>query len=797
MRGFRQDIRAALRSLDRQRGFVTVVLITLALGIGATTAMFTVVNGVLLRPLPFRDPESLALVRIAGTNGGIFPLPDADFLAWRANHPAFQRVAVFSNTSFNLTGAGDPEVVRAAGVSGDFFATLGIAPFRGRMFTSADDAPGAERVVVLAHEFWRERFGGDPGAIGRRVRLNDQPATVVGIAPPRFSFPRRDIGLWSNLRIGTPPRRGPFYLTGVARLNTDLAGARANLDLISSDVMRQYGGAQDWTFQLVPITDAIVGSARTPLYLLLAAVSVLLLIALTNVANLLLARAAGRQRELALRAALGAGRGRLVRQLLTESSLLGVAGGGLGLLLAVWLTRALLTLGATSIPRLGEIRLDVRVFAFAAIVSILAGVVFGSAPALHASAGDLAQPLREGPRTGAGTRHRRAQRALVVIEMALALVLSVGAGLLVRSLIHLERVDAGFTPHGLLTFALDLPEARYPDAAASRAFYERLIARLEALPTVQSAAVAPSLPPAQLSVTDNFTAEGHTYLPGQSAPVGAMVIASDALFQTLGVPLVSGRLFDRREQPQSEPVVIVSRTIADRYYPNGAVGRRFRTGGPERPGNAWMRIVGVVGDVKYEGLAAPAAPAYYLPFRQQSWSSEFVVIRTTGDPSRAVGAVRQAVWSIDRDLPLALLRTMDQVMAEASAESRFRTFVLAGFGGVGLVLALVGVYGVMAYAVSQRLHELGVRAALGAQRHDLIALVLGEAAWTAAAGVTIGLAGAVFATRLTETLLFGVTPRDPATFAAAAALLVAAAFVASWMPAQRAARVDPMSALRT
>lgn len=796
MHGFRQDVRVALRSLRMQPGFVAVALVTLALGIGATTAMFTVVNGVLLRPLPFQAPETLALVRIAGTNGGIFPLPDADFLAWRANHPAFERVAVFSNGSFNLTGFGNPEVVRAADVSGEFFSTLGITPFRGRLFTAADEAPGAARVVVLAHEFWRERFNGDANVIGRTLRLNDRPATVIGIAPPRFSYPRPQIRLWTNLTFGPPPRRGPFYLTGVARLKTDIAGARANLDIVSSQILRQYGGAKDWSFQVVPMIDAVVGPARTPLYLLLAAVGVLLLIALTNVANLLLSRAAGRQREMAVRAALGAGRARLVRQLLTESSLLGIAGGALGLLLAVWLTRVLLTLGATSIPRLTEIRLDARVFAFAAIVSIVAGVVFGSAPALHASAGDLAQPLRDGPRTGAGVRHRRAQRALVVIEMALALVLSIGAGLLVRSLIRLEHVDPGFNSQRLLTFALDLPHARYADDAAARAFYERLIERLEALPGVESAAVAPSLPPDQLTVTDNFTAEGQTYLPGQSAPVGALVVASDGLFKTLGVPLVSGRFFDRREQPKSEPVVIVSRSIADRYYPKGALGHRLRIGGPERPENPWMRIVGVVGDVKYDGLAAPPEPAYYLPFRQAPWSSEFVVVRTAGDPARSIDAVRQTVWSIDRDLPLALLRTMDQVMGEASEESRFRTFVLASFGIVGLVLALVGVYGVMAYTVAQRVHELGVRAALGAQRRDLVALVLKDAAMMASAGVTIGLVGALFATRLTETLLFGVTPGDPASFAAASMLLVSAAFLASWIPARRAARVDPMSALR-
>ncbi|PYR94449.1 MAG: ABC transporter permease [Acidobacteria bacterium] len=796
MNGVWQDVRLALRTLRLQPGFVAIALTTLALGIGATTAMFTVVNGVLLRPLPFRDPKAVALVRIAGMQGGIFPLPDADFLAWRANHPAFDHVAVFTNTSFNLTGSGSPEVVRAASVSSDFFTTLGVAPYLGRLFTDGEDAPGAGRFIVLAHSYWTARFGADRSVLGRTLRLNDETCTIVGVAPPRFVFPRADIDLWRNLTIGVPPRRGPFYLTGVARLNTDIAAGRANLETVSREILRQYGGAKDWNFEVLPMTDALVGDARTPLYLLLAAVGVLLLIALTNVANLLLSRSTARQREMAVRAALGAGRARLVRQLLTEAALLSLAGGALGLLLAIWLTHALLTLGETNIPRLADIRLDSRVFAFTAIISIAAGLLFGTAPALHASGGDLAASLRDGQRAGTSRRHRHAQRVLVIAEVALALVLSIGAGLLVRSLMRLEHVDAGFNPQRLLTFALDLPEARYKDSASMRSFYERLIDRLQALPAVESAALAVSLPPDQLTVTDNFTAEGRTYLPGESAPVGTMVVSSDSYFKTLAIPLLNGRVFDRREQAESEPVVIVSRTLAERYYPTGAIGRHFRTGGPERPNNKWMRIVGVVGDVKYDGLAVTPEPAYYLPFRQHSWSSQFIVVRTAGSPAAAADSVRQAVWSIDRDLPLGRLRTMDELMARASGESRFRTFVLASFGLLGLVLALVGVYGVMAYSVSQRRQELGIRAALGARRTDLVSLVLKDAGVMAVTGVAIGLIGAFFATRLTETLLFGVSPKDPATFAFVAAVLMMAALVASWLPARKAARVEPVTAMR-
>jgi putative ABC transport system permease protein len=795
----RQDLRFALRSLRRQPGFVAVALLTLALGIGTTTAMFTVVNGVLLTPLPFRDPERLVLVRIESKLGGVFPLPDADFLAWRAEHAAFERIAVFSNTSFNLTGSGTPEVVRGAWASGDFFTTLGLQPQAGRFFVSADDAPGAPAVVVLGYAFWQTRFGGNPAIVGQTIRLNDVPCTVVGVAPPRLSFPRPDLDLWRNRVVGPPPRRGPYYLTGLARLRPDAttASARANLTAVRDAILRQYGGAADWTFQAVPMTDAVVGDARTPLVVLLAAVGALLLIALANVANLLLARASSRQREVALRAALGAGRLRIARQLLTEATLLGIAGGMLGLALASGLTRVLLTLGETIIPRLADVQLDNRVMLFALAVSLLSSVIFGVGPALQASRSDLVEPLRDGQRTGAGRTRRRAQRAFVVAEIALALVLSIGAGLLGRSLVRLQQVDPGFNPERLLTFSLNLPQARYTGTDASRAFYTQLLERLSAVPGVQSAAVGVSLPPDQVTVTDNFTAEGRVYAPGESAPTGTMVVASHAYFQTLGIPLLRGRLFDDRDRAGAEPVVIVSRTLAERYYPNGeAVGRRFRTGGPERPNNQWMQVVGIVDDVRFDGLATQPSPAYYLPFAQHPWSTQFVVVRGALDPSQLVTAVRTAVWSIDSQLPLARIRTMDQMMRNASADVRFRTFVLSCFGALGLLLAVVGVYGVMSHAVSQRAHEMGVRAALGARPRDVIALVMRDALRLALFGLAIGLAAALATTTAAEKLLFGVQPKDVPTFAGAALILTAAALLASWLPARRAARIDPLSAIR-
>jgi putative ABC transport system permease protein len=793
-----QDLRFAVRSLRRQPGFVTVALATLALGIGTATAMFTVVNGVLLKPLPFHDPGALTMIQIVGVRGMLFPLPDADFLALRANHPAFERVAVYAPTTFNLTGSGAPEVVRAAWVTGEFFSTLGVQPQLGRFFASTDDAPGAPPTVVLEHGFWTRRFGADPAAIGQTIRLNGVDCTIVGVARPGLRFPRRELELWRNRTIGPPPRRGPFYLTGLARRQAGVtdAGVGTNLDSVAAALKQQHGPG-DWKFQSEPLTEALVGDARTPLYLLLGAVGILLLIALANVANLLLARSAARQRELAVRAALGAGRARIARQLLTESAVLSVAGGALGVLLGFGLTRVLLPLGALIIPRLSEIRVDVRVMLFAVGLSLIAGLLFGTAPALQASGADLIEPLRDDQHAGAGRPRRALQRSLVVAEIALALMLSIGAGLLIRSLARLQDVDTGVEAHNVVTFSLSLPRARYADESAARIFYDRLIERLQAIPGVQRAATAVSLPPDQLTVTDNFTAEGQRLAVGESSPPATLMVVSESYFSALGIPLIRGRLFDSRDREGAESVVIVNRTLADRYYPNGeAVGRRFRIGGMERPNNQWMRVVGVVGDVKYNGLAEPVDPAFYLPFQQESWSSQYVVVRAAVDPSSLVGSINEAVWSIDRELPIARLRTMDQLLGEASADSRFRAYLLGAFGGLGLLLAIIGVYGVMAYAVAQRARELGVRAALGARPNDLVGLVVKDAGLLAATGVIAGLLGAWMLTGLTQKLLFQVTPRDPLTFIVTATVLAGAALLASWLPARRAGRTDPIGVLR-
>jgi putative ABC transport system permease protein len=527
-------------------------------------------------------------------------------------------------------------------------------------------------------------------------------------------------------------------------------------------------------------------------------VGFLLLIATANVANLLLARAGSRSREIAVRAAIGAGRGRIVAQLVTESVVLGVLSGLAGLLIASWGTRALLAIAPEGIPRLDEVRLNVTVFAFAVGVASLCGVLFGLAPALRVAGLPLVEGLKEGGRSGAGASQRRTQRALVVCEIALALILSVGAGLMIRSMAALTSVNPGFAPTQLVAFSLKLPESRYETPQKISALYDSLRSRLEADPAIRSVGSSTSLPPDVNSMTDSFVAEGQQIPPNQSPPVAPLVFVDEHYFKTLGVPLVAGRFFDERDVPDGPLVAIVNETLATRYFPGGrAVGRRLKQGGAERPNNPWMEIVGVVGDVKYSGLNAPPEPAFYLADRQQPFLRRFVMVRTAADPRAALNAIRGAVSALDRDVPVARLYTIDQLMNESVAAPRFRTTLVTVFAVLGLVLAAIGIYGVMAYTVSERARELSVRVALGATKRDVMRMVLGEAFALAAAGVVLGVAGAVATTRLMAALLFGVTPTDPATFASIAGMLMAIALAGSYVPARRATGVDPMATLRS
>ena len=796
------DVRFALRLLVKRPGFAAVAILTLALGIGATTAIFTVVHAILLSPLPFPDADRLAEVRIVGRDHEIFPLPDADFVAWREQNQTADAIAVWSEDAATLTGEGGAERIGAAAVTDRFFDVLGARPLVGRVFREGDDNPAAPKTLVLSHAFWMRRYHGDPDVVGRTLALGGVAHTIVGVMPASFAFPHETVEVWQILTMKPPPRRGPFYTRGIARMKpkVTLDELRANLGAITKVLMRQYPAPEDWTLDAIGLHESLVGNVRHVLWVLFGAVGFLLLIATANVANLLLARAATREREMALRGALGAGRARIVGQLLTESVVLAVVSGGLGLAMASWGTRALLALAPEGIPRLAEVRMNVPVFLFALASAAICGVVFGLVPAWRAARTPLVETLKEGGRGGLGAGHRRVQRVLVVAEIALALVLSAGAGLMMRSLAELQRVSPGFDPGHLLTFQLSLPRAQYPETSKVRAFYDQLVQRLEALPGVRAAGLSISLPPNLLQVTDNFMVEGQVLPPNQSAPVAPVVMVSDRFFTTLGVPLVRGRVFDERDEEKATPVVIVNEALAKKYFAGvDPIGRRFKVGGPERPigpDNPWMTVVGVVGDVKYSGLDAAAQPTYYLPYRQTAWNGQYVAVRSSIDPRTLTNSIRAVVASLDKNIPVALVKTMDQLMTESVAPPRFRTALVTVFAIVGLLLAAIGIYGVMAYAVAERTHELGVRIALGADRTSVLRLVLGEAIGLAAIGITIGLAGAFATTRLIQSLLFGVTSTDALTFIAISTLLAVTALVASYVPARRAMRVDPMIALR-
>src|SRR5262245_33670039 len=793
------DARYALRILAKRPGFSAIAVLTLALGVGATTAIFTVVYGVLLQPLPFRDANRIAHVRIEGPDSGGLVLPDTDFLAWRAQNQTADAVAAFDNSSATLTGGdGPPERVPGSKVTDRFFDVLGARPLLGRVFQDGDDKPGAPKTAVLSHALWMRRYHGDSSIVGRTIPVSAEPHIVIGSLPADFNVARGGKDSWRILATAQPPRRGPFYLSAIARLKpgVSIAELRANLAVVTAGLKRQNPGPEHWTLDAVPLQEAVVGDVRRILYVLLGAVGCLLLIATANVANLLLARSASREREMAVRGALGAARGRIIRQLMTESVVLGVVSGVVGVALAFWGSRALIALAPEGIPRLDEVGMSTPVFVFALAVASMCGLVFSVAPAIRASRTPLVETLKEGGRV-AGASHRRVQRSLVVAEIALALMLSVGAGLMVRSFVALQHVRPGFEPSHLLTFRLSLPPTQYANAEARRGFFTRLLPRLEALPGVQAAGLTISLPPYLLAMTDNFMVEGQVVPQNQSAPLGPLVFVNETYFSTLGAPLLSGRFFTERDDDKATEVVIINDTLAKQYFPGvDPVGKRLKIGGPERPNNTWMTIAGVVGDINYSGLDAPPEPVVYLPFRQATTNNQYVAIRTSTNPRSFERAVRAVVADLDKDLPLVNLRTMDELMTEAVAPPRFRTILVSLFAVVGLLLAAIGIYGVMAYAVTERTHELGVRIALGADRGTVLRIVLGEAAWLAACGVGLGVAGALGATRLIQTLLFGVTPTDALTFAAIAMLLTATALLASYIPARRATRVDPMVALR-
>lgn len=798
-----QDLRYGLRMLRKTPGVTATAIIAIALGIGANTAIFSLIDAVLIRPLPYPNSERLVVVGIqqAGDDAQYHPFGDADFLAWHDQQTSFEQVAAFDFGNFSLTGRGLPERVRGASVTPDFFSTLGASPALGRTFRSDEDHSNSALTVVVSENFWRTHLDSDPKAIGRSISLDGEPYTVVGVMPPGFHFPRRDRNdLWTVKAIAIPQSRPPYYLTAFGRLKAGATASQAQAELatIASQVTRQFPGSPYQTASVVPLKEFLVGDIRLPLLVLSGAVCFVLLIALVNVANLLLARATARQKEMAVRRALGAGRLRLTRQLLTESVLLAAIGGIAGLLLAKWGVDAFVAFGPSYIPRLSEVGVNVRVLLFTAVLSVLAGITFGLVPALGGFGSSLGDTLKEGSRTSTGTGHKT-RRLLVISEFALALMLVVGAGLLLRSFVRLQQVNPGFDTSHVLTMHISLPETRYAKDSQTEQFWQQFLARIQQLPGVRAAGITMSLPPNQLRITNPFTMESQGFDPARVLQLAEEMSISRDYFKTLGIPLVKGRLFTDNDRDAAH-VIIINEQIAKHYFPQqDPIGKRLQTGDPD-PTAPWETIVGVVGDVKYSGLDSPPAPQLYVPYNLTDWlgwsRSMYLAIRTSGDPASLVPAVRQALASFDNEIPLANIATMDQLLDESVAEQRFRTWLLGGFAALALLLASVGIYAVMSYSVGQRTGEIGIRMALGARPLDILGLVLGQAAGLAGVGLLVGIVGAFALTRTMSGLLFSVSASDPMSFVVACLILVSVALLASFIPARRATKVNPVVALR-
>jgi predicted permease len=804
MDDFRQDVRYAFRRLVRSPGFTLVAIATLALGIGANSAIFSVVNGVLLKPLPYAGSERLvALYHVS--EGSRAPMSGPNFTDLRTLSETLADAAAFTSYRTILTGRGEPARIGAAAVSAGLFDLLGVRPALGRTFTSADNAPGGNAVVMLSDGLWRQRFGGARDAIGARIVLDGIPKEIVGVMPPGFTYPEgRE--LWTPLEYTeafTTAQRSAWNLSvvGRAKPGVPLGRVAAEVQTVGRRLATQYPDHNDGVgLDAVPLLDAMVGDVRRGMVLLLGAVGFVLLIACTNVANLLLARAAARENEMAVRTALGAGRGRLVRQLLTESVLLGLGGALGGLLLAVWGVDALIAMQPAGIPRLTDVAVDGTVILFTLGVATAAGAFFGLVPALQSTRSALAGALKEAGRGALTSRSgARVRSTLVVVEMALAVMLLAGAGLLIRSFSKLIAVDPGFRTESALTFELSLPDGRYGEEPRQIAFFDQLMPRLQAIPGVQSAGAALSLPLTGTSVVLSFEIGGRPPVPPSQQPAIQVRVATPDYFTALGIPLRRGRVFTDLDRDGTPPVVVLTESAVKQYFPDeDPIGKRITLGwgrGPGRP-RAGGEVVGIVGDVKDAGLNEADPPQIFLPYRQLPIQIMSVVLRTTIPPSSVAGAVRREVHAIDPNLPVGNVRTLDDVVARSISPQRFYMTLLSAFAAVALALAAIGIFGVLSYTVAQRTREIGIRMALGARERSVLHLVVRHAMGLAAAGIALGTAAALFLSKTMTTLLFATSPRDGLTFGLVAVLLGGVALLASYVPARRAARVDPIVALR-
>src|SRR6266550_4403644 len=805
-----KDIRHAITSLLKHPGFTAITVITLALCIGANTAMFSVINAVLLRPLPYRDPARLVTIWEQSPEREMYQLPVslANMRDWINQNQSFEQISAYTFTNLNLTGTGEPARLGTVRASANLFPLVGAIPTIGRSFLPEEDKKGANHVVVLGHALWQSRFGSDPGIVGKPLTLNNQSYTVVGVMASNSQFPvgfgymgkvlNDPIDLYVPLAAsGREIERGNYSFFAIGRLKpgVKIDQARAEMTTIEGRLEKEYpGGNTGIGISLIPTQEQTVKDIRPALLVLFGAVAFLLLIACANIANLLLARAASRKKEIAIRTALGASRLRVLRLLLTESLMLSLAGGGIGFLLALWGTDALVALEPDNIPRLSEVGVDARVFLFTLSVSVVTGIVFGLIPGMRTARPDLNEALKEGPRGSTGSAGSKGTRSvLVVLEVALSLVLLVGAGLMIKSFLRLQQTNLGFNPENVLAVSLTLPESRYPGDRQQAGFFQETLARLQSVSGVQSAGATTSLP-LTLSVNgSDFRIEGQPEPEAGKELIINMSSVSPGYFQTLGVPLMKGRDFSDRDNKDAPKTAIINSDLARTYFPNeNPIGKRIKFTDTD----TWISIVGVTGDVKQLGQDIGVKPEIYFPYLQVPAASMSVVVRTANEPMSLTGAVKTQIQIIDKDLPIDDAKTMQQLLANSKSGRRFNLILLTGFALVALVLAMVGIYGVMSYTVAQRTHEIGIRVAVGAQSRDVFRMVIGQGMVLAMIGVAFGLVGALALTRLMTSMLFGVEATDPATFISIALLLTGVALVACYIPGRRATKVDPLVALR-
>ncbi len=804
MENLRGDIRYAFRNLLKRPGFTVIAVVTLALGIGANTAIFSAIHALLLKPLPFPELDRVVAIWDKLPSRGLMhnEVAMANYLDWQAQNQSFEQLAVYRWWSANLTGVDTPERIQGFLVSANYLDVLGMKPIMGRNFTPEENQPGKDAVAIITHSLWQRRFGGDPNIINKTVTINSIVRTVVGVTPERFNFPK-GAEIYAPLPM-TPEvmsSRGnhSYYVFGRLKPGVSIESAQADTDNITARLAQQYPETNTgWGATVFPIVADTVRLYDTPLWVLMGAVGFVLLIACANVANLMLARASGRRKEIALRAALGASRWRIIRQLLTESVIVALIGGALGVLIGLWGIDALRAGNpgdaAKFAPGWDRLGINTPTLLFTLGLSLLSSIVFGLAPALQVSKPDLNVALKEGNWQMSGSSHRL-RSSLVVFEVALSLMLLIGAGLLARSFLSLLKTNPGFNPDNVLTLNLVLPGAKYREQPQRATFYDDLVQRVKAYPGVESAAAVNYLPLGGANSSDSYLVEGEPEPAAGDEYDGRYRVCTPDYFRTMGIPLLKGRGFTDQDKAGATPVIIVNETLARKHWPNqDAIGKRIRFYGPSERAR-WMEIVGVVADVKHE-LNLPVTPEYYLPHAQDPWSAMVLVARTSVEPGSLSSALRQQVWAIDKDQPVFDIRTMQEVRSMSVALYSFSSVMLAIFAGVALLLASGGIYGVMAFAVTQRTQEIGIRMALGARALDVLNLVVRHGMKLALLGIVIGLAGSWALTRFMEKLLVDVQPTDLLTFSVVSAFLLAAAFVACYLPARRATKVDPLQALR-